>query len=59
MATCPVSSLVGDLLGIKLHLVLQLWDELLDLLVAGTQLLLGDLIDLEDLLDALGLILYS
>lgn len=54
-----VCCLVCDLLGIKLDLALELRDKLFDFLVAATQFLVGHLIHLEDLLDALGLLFNS
>lgn len=52
-----VCCLVRDLLGIKLDLALELRDKFFHFLVAATEFLVGHLIHLEDLLDALGLLL--
>jgi hypothetical protein len=52
-----VSSLVGNLLGIKLNLTLKLRNKFFDLLIAAAKLFVGNLINLKDLLDSLRLLL--
>jgi hypothetical protein len=54
-----VCCLVRDLLGVQLDLALELRDKFFHFLVAAAQFLVGHLIYLEDLLDALGLLLNS